>query len=183
MMFTWQKIWIIFKLTSTDIIWKVSQILLIIDCAMHCFKYEWTLAMYPFLSCSIFIPYPPLIPLIPHFCYFCYCFFLLLWLQIMLCFVCLCAIVYLCNMRYTKAVVGTEVQYLSDDPQKTQTGSFICLFFVSAICLCNLFEYYNILCTNWRINLILVEFRNSNWRVFRILLKFILEKTDGTGFF
>merc|ERR1719264_2048435 len=66
--------------------------------------------------------------------------FLLLRLQIMLCFVCLCAIVYLCNMRYTKAVVGTEVQYLSDDPQKTQTGSFHCLFFllvqyICAICL------------------------------------------------
>ena len=89
-------------------------------------------------------------PYNPFFCYFYY--FLLLWLQIMLCFVCLCAIVYLCNMRYTKAVVGTEVQYLSDDPQKTQTGSFHCLFFVSAIYLCNLFEYYNILCTNWRIN-------------------------------
>ena len=116
---------------------------------MHCFKYEWTLAMYPFLSCSIFIPYPPLIT--HFFCYFYY--FLLLWLQIMLCFVCLCAIVYLCNMRYTKAVVGTEVQYLSDDPQKTQTGSFsLSWFFVSAIYLCNLFEYYNILCTNWRIN-------------------------------
>ena len=86
--------------------------------------------------------------------------FLLLWLQIMLCFVCLCAIVYLCNMRYTKAVVGTEVQYLSDDPQKTQTGSFsLSLFFVSAIYLCNLFEYYNILCTNWRINWYLLNSR------------------------
>ena len=66
----------------------------------------------------------------------------------MLCFVCLCAIVYLCNMRYTKAVVGTEVQYLSDDPQKTQTGSFHCLFllvqYICAICLSIIIFYVQI---------------------------------------
>ena len=67
----------------------------------------------------------------------------------MLCFVRLCAIVYLCNMRYTKAVVGTEVQYLSDDPQKTQTGSFSLSFFllvqyICAICLSIIIFYVQI---------------------------------------
>jgi len=93
-----------------------------IDCAMQCFKYEWTLAMNPFFILQYFYtlptPYTPfLLFLLLLFCYYdyklCYVFF------------CLCAIVYLCNMRYTKAVVGTEVQYLSDDPQKTQTGPFL----------------------------------------------------------
>ena len=109
----------------------------------------------PIFSMQYFYNLPT--PYTPFFVTF--IIFLLLRLQIMLCFVCLCAIVYLCNMRYTKAVVGTEVQYLSDDPQKTQTGSFsLSLFFVSAIYLCNLFEYYNILCTNWRINWYLLNF-------------------------
>jgi len=51
-------------------------------------------------------------------------------------------------MRYTKAVVGTEVQYLSDDPQKTQTGSFHCLFllvqYICAICLSIIIFYVQI---------------------------------------